>query len=262
MTYIKSKWLWLGMVTPLLIIVVLLCAACGSEDGPLPTGSSSFQASPDSSSALQLGQVSRHSDDDSSDDDSSDDDSSDDSSDDNSSDDNSSDDNSSDDDGLEDARVRGLLSASTCPIIPPEFTIDGRVVTTTAETRFDCEPGCNGGLGEQLDADDFCAFILAGLPMRARGADDGSGGIVATRVRIDDQIKVTGMISNASDDLAGGFTLTLASGPPLSFVVDGGALIDTFAANSMVRVEGTVPSLSLSAGGLPTFVATEIENEN
>ena len=56
MTYVKGKWLWLGVATPLLILT-LLCAACGSEDGPLPTGSSSFQANPDSSSALQLGRL-------------------------------------------------------------------------------------------------------------------------------------------------------------------------------------------------------------
>ncbi len=82
-----------------------------------------------------------------------------------------------------------------------------------------------------------------------------------SRVRIDDQIKVSGSISVDSAGLTPGtaFTLSDIGFGDLQFVVVPGALIDSFAAGSTVRVEGVVPPLT-AGGGLPMFGATEIQN--
>ena len=156
-------------------------------------------------------------------------------------------------------RVRDLLIAfSGCPS-SRELTIDAAQVNTAAGTRFDCEPGCDG-LFEHLTSDQFCPFLVAGLPMRARGTND-AGILNASRVRIDGQIKVTGSISVDSAGLTPGtaFTLSVIGFGDLQFVVVPGALIDSFAAGSTVRVEGVAPPLT-AGGGLPMFGATEIQN--
>ena len=231
MTYMKGKWLWLGMATPLLILV-LLCAACGSEDGPLSTRSSSFQANPDSSSALQLGRVSGLSDDNSSDD----------NSDDNNSDDNSSDDNSSDDDGLEDARVRGLLfdlgDCETVTAPPCTLTIKATPVQITENTRLDIEPKNM----ERVMFDTFVASLTeSGLPMRARGSDS-SGMFVTTRVRIDDELKASGSIVSGPD-AAGVFALQVnddTSAPLIYFMLSLPGL--QVPMGDIVRIEANVPS--------------------
>ena len=208
----NGKWLWLGVATPLLILT-LLCAACGSEDGPLPTGSSSFQANPDSSSALQLGQVSR-----------------------------SSDDNSSDDDGQEDARVRGLLfelgDCETVTAPPCTLTIKATQVQITEDTRLDIEP-------ENIERVMFDTSVASltelGLPMRARGSDS-SGMFVATRVRIDDELKASGIASGP--DAAGVFALQVngdMSAPLIRFILSLPGLQDPTDGDN-VRIEANVPS--------------------
>ena len=252
----RTTFMWMTTALGMLLLAVMLIPACsqGDEDA-LPTSSSALS----SDRSLGLASPVPQKDDDSSDEDSSDEDSSDDSE---SLDEDSGDDDSSGDLGdgeLNDngSRVRDLLFAvDACP---GSLTIGTTVVNTTVETRFDCEPGCDDRF-EHLTADQFCPFLVPGLPMRARGTND-AGVINGARVRIDDEIKVTGTISVGSTALAPGteFTLSVIGFGDLQFVVAPGALIDSFAAGSTVRVEGVVPPLTVGSG-LPIFGATEIQN--
>ncbi len=271
----RTTFTWITTTLGVFLLAVTLIPACGQGDGDaLPTSSSAMS----SDGSLALASPVSQRDDDSEDGDSNDEDSSDDgdSLDDDSSDNDSNGEDSNDDsesldddsgDGdaglaggdLEDngTRVRDvLLAVDACPT---SFTVSGTLVNATAETRFDCEPGCDG-LFERLSSDQFCPFVVPGLPIRARGTND-TGTINASRVRIDDEIKVTGTIAVGSAALAPGtpFTLSVLGLGDLQFVVAPGALIDTFAAGSTVRVEGVVPPLT-AGGGLPTFGATEIQN--
>lgn len=241
-------------------LTALLCAAllivgCSQDEEALPTGSTAFSSSSELARATA---PFAHEDSDSDDSESEDDDSEDSESvDDDSEDSESVDDDSVDDDSLDDngTRVRDLLFAfAGCPD-PPTLTIGATSVMTTEATRFDCKPGCDG-LEERLTAAEFCSYLTLGLPMRARGTDNGIG-IDASRVRTDDEIKATGVISKASSDLSQGFELTVDV-LVLLFEVDPGAEIDVFDAGATVRVEGIVPVLSLA--GPPTYIATEIEN--
>ncbi len=176
----RNTFTWTATALGVFFLAVVLVPACSeSDDNPLPTGSSAL--SPTSNPALgATSDALAQKDDDSEGGESNDEDSSDDSSDDSTSlDDDSvdgdSEDDSLDDDGSDDlgddelgdnrSRVRDLLS--TLDACPSSFTIGATVVNTTAETRFDCEPGCDG-LFERLTADQFCSFLVAGLPIRAR----------------------------------------------------------------------------------------------
>ena len=270
----RTTLTWITTALGVFLLAAMLIPACGQDDGDaLPTSSSALTSNGSLELASPVNQKDDDSDDsdsngaDSSDDDSSDNDSNgDDTSDDSDSlDDDSGDDDSGDGDAglaggdLENngTRVRDiLLAVDACPT---SFTVGGTLVNATATTRFDCEPGCDG-LFERLTSDQFCPFVVAGLPMRARGTND-AGTINASRVRIDDEIKVTGTISVGSAALAPGsaFTLSVIGLGDLQFVVAPGALIDNFAAGSTVRVEGVVPPLT-AGGGLPLFGATEIQN--
>ena len=253
----RMKITWVGCAATALLYAAFLLAACSHDEDSLLTGPTSASAV---SSTSELGPATvslAHEDDDSGDSESDDDDSVDDESvDDDSVDDESVDDDSVDDESVDDGlSVRGLLSDfQGCPT---SLTIDATLVTTTDSTRFDCEPGC-GGLEEGLDATAFCTFLAPGLPMRASGSNNG-GVIEASLVRIDDEIKATGVISAGSAGLTPGtlFTLTV-DGLILTFEVGPGAEIDVFDAGATVRVEGNVPPLSLT--GPPTFIATEVEN--
>jgi len=279
----RMKITWVGCAATALLYAALLLPACSHDDDSLPTGPTGLSAV---SSGSELGPAthslaqedsdsgdSESADDESVDDESVDDESVDDESvddesvDDESVDDESVDDESVDDESVDDESVddlgadddglsvRGLLfDFQGCP---GSLTIDATLVATTDGTRFDCEPGCDG-LEEVLDATAFCTFLAPGLPMRASGSDNG-GVIEASRVRIDDEIKATGVISAGSAGLTPGtlFTLTV-DGLILTFEVGPGAEIDVFDAGATVRVEGMVPPLSLTE--LPTFIATEIEN--
>ena len=253
----------MGCAATALLFAALLLPACSHDEDNLPTGPTGLSPV---SSRSELGPATvslAHEDDDSGDSESDDDESADDESvDDESVDDESVDDESVDDESVDDLgadddglSVRGLLfDFQGCP---GSLTIDATLVATTDGTRFDCEPGCDG-LEEVLDATAFCTFLAPGLPMRASGSDNG-GVIEASRVRIDDEIKATGVISAGSAGLTPGtlFTLTV-DGLILTFEVGPGAEIDVFDAGATVRVEGMVPPLSLTE--LPTFIATEIEN--
>ena len=247
----RTTYTWMAAALGVCLLAVMLVPACGQGDGEaLPTSSSALS----SDGSLGLASPVPQKDDDSSDEDSSDDSES--------LDEDSGDDDSSGDLGdgeLNDngSRVRDLLFAvDACP---GSLTIGTTVVNTTVETRFDCEPGCDDRF-EHLTADQFCPFLVPGLPMRARGTND-AGVINGARVRIDDEIKVTGTISVGSTALPPGteFTLSVIRFGDLKFVVAPGALIDSFAERSTVRVEGVVPPLT-AGGGLPTFGATEIQN--
>ena len=258
----RTTFTWMTTALGVFLLAVMLIPACsqGDEDA-LPTSSSALSSD---RSLESTGPVTQK-DDDSEDGDSSDEDSSDEvSSDEDSSDEVSSDEDSSDDSNgdvgsgdLDDngSRVRDLvLAPDACP---SPLTIGTTVVNTTAETRFDCEPGC-GVLFEHLTSEQFCPFLVAGLPMRARGTNDG-GVLNASRVRIDDEIKVTGMIT-FTDPLTPGTLFTLnVDGLTLDFVVGAGAVVDPVGSGETVRVEGIVPG-PLTAGVLPRFVATEIQN--
>jgi len=253
----RMKITWVGCAATALLYAAFLLAACSHDEDSLLTGPTSASAV---SSTSELGPATvslAHEDDDSGDSESDDDESVDDDSvDDESVDDDSVDDDSVDDESVDDGlSVRGLLSDfQGCPT---SLTIDATLVTTTDSTRFDCEPGC-GGLEEELDATAFCTFLAPGLPMKASGSDNG-GVIEASRVRIDDEIKATGVISAGSAGLTPGtlFTLTV-DGLILTFEVGPGAEIDVFDAGATVRVEGMVPPLSLTEP--TTYIATEIEN--
>ena len=266
----RTTFTWMATALGVLFLAVMLVPACSdSDDNPIPTGSSAI--SPSSSPGLVSTSAVPQRDSDSESDDSESDDSEgeDSESDDSASEDDDSSDDLSGDGGLADSALGGddlddngsrvhdvLLSADACP---GPFTVGGTVVNTTAETRSDCEPGCDGHF-ERLTPDQFCPFLVAGLPIRARGTND-AGTLNASRVRIDDETKVTGTISVGSAALAPGtpFTLSVLGLGDLQFVVAPGALIETFAAGSTVRVEGVVPPLT-AGGGLPTFGATEIQN--
>ena len=248
----RMKITWVGCAATALLYAAFLLAACSHDEDSLLTGPTSASAV---SSTSELGPATvslAHEDDDSGDSESADDDSVDD----DSVDDESVDDESVDDESVDDGlSVRGLLSDfQGCPT---SLTIDATLVTTTDSTRFDCEPGC-GGLEEELDATAFCTFLAPGLPMKASGSDNG-GVIEASRVRIDDEIKATGVISAGSAGLTPGtlFTLTV-DGLILTFEVGPGAEIDVFDAGATVRVEGMVPPLSLTEP--TTYIATEVEN--
>ena len=251
------KITWVGCAATALLYAAFLLAACSHDEDSLLTGPTSASAV---SSTSELGPATvslAHEDDDSGDSESDDDDSVDDESvDDDSVDDDSVDDDSVDDESVDDGlSVRGLLSDfQGCPT---SLTIDATLVTTTDSTRFDCEPGC-GGLEEGLDATAFCTFLAPGLPIKASVNDNG-GVIEASRVRIDDEIKATGVISAGSAGLTPGtlFTLTV-DGLILTFEVGPGAEIDVFDAGATVRVEGMVPPLSLTEP--TTYIATEVEN--
>ena len=261
----KMKHTLFGCALTALLCAALLIVGCSQDEEALPTGSTAFSSSSELARATAPlahkdsdSDDSESEDDDSEDSESEDDDSEDSESvDDDSEDSESVDDDSVDDDSLDDngTRVRDLLFAfAGCPD-PPTLTIGATSVMTTEATRFDCEPGCDG-LEERLTAAEFCSYLTLGLPMRARGTDNGIG-IDASRVRIDDEIKATGVISKASSDLSQGFELTVDV-LVLLFEVDPGAEIDVFDAGATVRVEGIVPVLSLA--GPPTYIATEIEN--
>jgi len=253
----RMKITWVGCAATALLYAAFLLAACSHDEDSLLTGPTSASAV---SSTSELGPATvslAHEDDDSGDSESDDDESVDDDSvDDESVDDDSVDDDSVDDESVDDGlSVRGLLSDfQGCPT---SLTIDATLVTTTDSTRFDCEPGC-GGLEEGLDATAFCTFLAPGLPIKASVNDNG-GVIEASRVRIDDEIKATGVISAGSAGLTPGtlFTLTV-DGLILTFEVGPGAEIDVFDAGATVRVEGMVPPLSLTEP--TTYIATEIEN--
>lgn len=209
----RTTFTWMATALGVLFLAVMLVPACSdSDDNPIPTGSSAI--SPSSSPGLVSTSAVPQRDSDSESDDSESDDSA--SEDDDSSDDLSGDDSS--DGGLADGALGGddlddngsrvrdvLLSADACP---GSFTVGGTVVNTTAETRSDCEPGCDGHF-ERLTPDQFCPFLVAGLPIRARGTND-AGTLNASRVRIDDEIKVTGTISVGSAALAPGTPFTLS----------------------------------------------------
>ena len=238
----RMKITWVGCAATALLYAAFLLAACSHDEDSLLTGPTSASAV---SSTSELGPATvslAHEDDDSGDSESDDDE--------------SVDDDSVDDESVDDGlSVRGLLSDfQGCPT---SLTIDATLVTTTDSTRFDCEPGC-GGLEEELDATAFCTFLAPGLPMKASGSDNG-GVIEASRVRIDDEIKATGVISAGSAGLTPGtlFTLTV-DGLILTFEVGPGAEIDVFDAGATVRVEGMVPPLSLTEP--TTYIATEVEN--
>ena len=231
----RTTYTWMAAALGVCLLAVMLVPACGQGDGEaLPTSSSALS----SDGSLGLASPVPQKDDDSSDEDSSGD----------------LGDGELNDNG---SRVRDLLFAvDACP---GSLTIGTTVVNTTVETRFDCEPGCDDRF-EHLTADQFCPFLVPGLPMRARGTND-AGVINGARVRIDDEIKVTGTISVGSTALPPGteFTLSVIRFGDLKFVVAPGASIDSFAEGSTVRVEGVVPPLT-AGGGLPTFGATEIQN--
>ena len=255
----KMKHTLFGCALTALLCAALLIVGCSQDDEALPTGSTAFSSSSELARATA---PLAHEDSDSEDSESVDDDSEDSESVDDDSESVDDDSESVDDDSLDDdgSRVRDLLfDFAGCPD-PPTLTIGTTIVTTTEATRFDCEPGCDG-LEEGLTAAEFCSYLTSGLPMRARGTDNPAGGIDASRVRIDDEIKATGVISAASSTLGEGvsFTLTVDGLPePLPFEVGPGATIDVFDAGATVRVEGIVPTLSLT--GPPTYIATEIEN--
>jgi len=266
----RMKITWVGCAATVLLYAGLLLPACSRDDDSLPTGPTGLSAvSPGS----ELGPATvslAHEDSDSGDSESADDESVDDESvddesvddesvDDESVDDESVDDDTEDIDDLEDngARVRDLLFAfAGCPS-PPTLTIGATNVVTTEATRFDCEPGCDG-LADELTPAELCSYLTPGLPMLAQGTDN-AGAIDASRVRIDDEIKATGVILVGSSALAPGtsFTLTV-NGLSLLFEVGPGAEIDVFDAGATVRVEGVVPPLSLTEP--TTYIATEIEN--
>ena len=256
----RMKITWVGCAATALLYAALLLPACSHDDDSLPTGPTGLSAV---SSGSELGPATHslaQEDSDSGDSESADDESVDDESvDDESVDDESVDDDTEDIDDLEDngARVRDLLFAfAGCPS-PPTLTIGATNVVTTEATRFDCEPGCDG-LADELTPAELCSYLTPGLPMLAQGTDN-AGAIDASRVRIDDEIKATGVILVGSSALAPGtsFTLTV-NGLSLLFEVGPGAEIDVFDAGATVRVEGVVPPLSLTEP--TTYIATEIEN--
>ena len=188
------------------------------------------------------------------------DDASDDVSDDDSSDDDSSDDDSSDDDSSGGSsgpsgdadRARGLFfgiegcpAGSDCVLA---VRIKDTLVFVTGETRVDNEPA----LVEDLSPSELAALLLGrfGLPLRARGVRNGDG-LVASRFRIDDEIRATGEVVAPAGCVGDMGLLVSPTFPPLCFDLSG---LGAPAVGSTVRVEGIVPADLMSP-----YRAVEIE---
>ncbi len=178
-------------------------------------------------------------DDDSDDDDSDDDDSNDDDSDDDDSNDDDSNRGSSGSDG-DDARVRGLFfGIESCP---PELDcvvavrVKDTLVIVTNETRVDNEPA----LVERLPPSELSSLLgdHLGLPLRARGVD-GGGGLVASELRIDDEIHATGMVVTPATGCE--MSLLVRGSVPLCFALSPG--LSAPAVGAEARIEGVVVDL-------------------
>jgi hypothetical protein len=245
----------------------LFVAAC-QDDGPSLTGATSV--TPDvarlettAASASHSGSSGSSAEDDTSEDDTSDDSSTDDDSDDASEDDESdddsddvseddeSDDDSIDDDESEDAgesEVNGLFfGTEPCPTADcvVALRIKDTLVVVTSETEI-----VNQAAGESLVSPlELEALVVGypGLPMRAAGSSE-SGVLVAQKLRIDDEIRATGVVADAPGcDF--GLAVQLVE---LCFGLSPGMTPPT--TGSTVRVEGLVPG----DFSLP-FLATRIE---
>lgn len=160
------------------------------------------------------------------------------SSDDPSSDDSSSDDSNSDDSGSsvgDSSRLQGVLfELGTCrgPSLPCTLTLGSGKVLINEDTRLDIEPM----LAEGVSGVQFLSVLTAGLPLKARGSGDP---LVATRVRIDDELKAQGRVSSAGADL---FVLQVnddPSAPTLTFRLLTGVALP---ASELVRIEANVPA--------------------
>jgi hypothetical protein len=201
-------------------------------------------------SASRSGSSESSSDDDTSEDDTSDDSSTDDDSDDVSEDD-ESDDDSIDDDESEDAgesEVNGLFfGTEPCPTADcvVGLRIKDALVVVTSETEI-----VNQAAGGALVSPSDLVVLLdghPGLPMRAEGSSE-SGVLVAQKLRIDDEIRATGVVADAPGcDF--GLAVQLVE---LCFGLSPGMTPPT--TGSTVRVEGLVPG----DFSLP-FLATRIE---
>ena len=232
----------------------LFVAAC-QDDGSSLTGATSV--TPESvrlettaASASRSGSSESSSDDDTSEDDTSDDSSTDDDSDDVSEDD-ESDDDSIDDDESEDAgesEVNGLFfGTEPCPTADcvVGLRIKDALVVVTSETEI-----VNQAAGGALVSPSDLVVLLdghPGLPMRAEGSSE-SGVLVAQKLRIDDEIRATGVVADAPG-CEFGLAVQLVE---LCFELSPGMTPPT--TGSTVRVEGLVPS----DFSLP-FLATRIE---
>ena len=177
------------------------------------------------------------------------------------SDDDSSDDDSSDDDSSGGSsgpsgdadRARGLFfgiegcpAGSDCVLA---VRIKDTLVFVTGETRVDNEPA----LVEDLPPSELAALLADrfGLPLRARGVTNGDG-LVASRFRIDDEIRATGEVVAPAMGCVGDMGLLVSlTFPPLCFDLSG---LGAPAVGSTVRVEGIVPADLMSP-----YRAVEIE---
>ena len=232
----------------------LFVAAC-QDDGPSLTGATSV--TPESArlettaaSASRSGSSESSSDDDTSEDDTSDDSSTDDDSDDVSEDD-ESDDDSIDDDESEDAgesEVNGLFfGTEPCPTA--DCVVGLRIKDTLVVVTSENEIVNQAAGGALVSPSDLVVLVDGhpGLPMRAEGSSE-SGVLVAHKLRIDDEIRATGVVADAPGcDF--GLAVQLVE---LCFGLSPGMTPPT--AGSTVRVEGLVPG----DFSLP-FLATRIE---
>lgn len=256
----RSHWI---LVAALLLSLALVFAACG-PDGATMTDSSVLPSGPSAGATALAPQAGHHQsgsgnsgsghddDDDDGDDDDDDDDDNDDEDDDGE--DNEDDDGDDEDANADEARVRGLLFAlgdcAGAAAPPCTLSVGSTLVQIGDTTRLDVEP-----LG--LEDVDFALFVSSltetGLPMKAVGS--GGSPLIATRVRIDDELTATGVVSGP--DAAGVFTM-IVNGDPVApvihFLLAGGA---SAPGAGMVRIEARVP-----ANLTPTIVYEAFEVEN
>ena len=158
-------------------------------------------------------------------------------------DDDSSDDDSSDDtDGSsENDRARGIFfGIEDCPSTDLGCVFAVRIKDTLVivieDTRIENEPAALTDL-TPMELQVILTGRL-GLPLRARGVSFG-GGLVASELRIDDEIRATGEVVAPMDCLGGMALLVREMVPPLCFDLSG---LSPPAMGSTVRVEGIVPA--------------------
>ena len=228
-----STLLKAGAALFLAVCVALFAPGC-QDDGASLTGASSVSSSPETAGFATSAVSASHSgpEDDPSDD-PSEDDSSDDTSEDETSDD-VSEDQASDDD---DAEARGLFfGIEACPAVDGcvvALRIKDTMVVLTSDTEI-----VNQANGDQIVPLEGLVTLVGGhigLPMKAEGTSQG-GVLVASKLRIQDEIRATGMAVAAAGcdfglDVRGEvlcFELATGEGAP--------------ALGSTVRVEGLVPS--------------------
>ena len=150
-------------------------------------------------------------------------------------------------------RARGLFfGIEGCPAgfgCVLAVSIKDTLVFVTGETRVDNEPA----LVEDLPPSELAALLADrfGLPLRAPGVRNGDG-LIASRFRIDDEIRATGEVVAPAIGCVGDMGLLVSpTFPPLCFDLSG---LGAPAVGSTVRVEGIVPADLMSP-----YRAVEIE---